>query len=127
MPEFESHGLTEGVWSGILTAGELPARVALVLHGRVLAEARLAEDGAGVWRLAVELPRAAICEGAHSLLLIADGGQGLDAPLPGAQRLGRLDLMAGAPLEGDLVAEIALLRAELDLLKREFRRLATDG
>lgn len=36
-----------------------------------------------------------------------------------------LSLVAGAPLDIDLRVEIDLIRAELDLLKREFRRLAT--
>ena len=49
------------------------------------------------------------------------------APGPGAPVLGRLDLRAGQPLAQDVLAEIALLRAELELMKREFRRLAAGG
>ena len=59
-------------------------------------------------------------------MLIADDGEGLEPPRPGARRVGYLPVLAGEGLDGDLRAEIDLLRAELDLLKREFRRLATD-
>jgi hypothetical protein len=38
--------------------------------------------------------------------------------------LARLTLVAGAVAGDELLAEVAQLRAELDLLKREFRRLA---
>ena len=41
-----------------------------------------------------------------------------------ARVLARLTLVAGAVAGDELLAEVAQLRAELDLLKREFRRLA---
>ncbi|RJE82535.1 hypothetical protein D3P04_19385 [Paracoccus onubensis] len=126
MLQFENHGLKAGIWTGMLTAAQAPARVALVHLGEIVALANLsAAEGEGLWQVTVELPASFLSDGAHSLILIADGGQDGDAPQPDAVELDRLHLMAGAPLEYELVAEIKLMRAELDLLKREFRRLAT--
>ncbi|MDP0927950.1 hypothetical protein Q0601_12260 [Paracoccus onubensis] len=126
MLQFENHGLKAGIWTGMLTAAQAPARVALVHLGEIVALANLsAAEGEGLWQVTVELPASFLSDGAHSLILIADGGQEAEAPQPDAVQLDRLHLMAGAPLEHELVAEIKLMRAELDLLKREFRRLAT--
>lgn len=36
--------------------------------------------------------------------------------------LDRITLMSGAPLDEDIRAEVALLRDELEMLKRAFRR-----
>lgn len=125
MSQFENHGLKAGVWSGVLTAAEVPARVALVHLGEIVSVARLSGGEEGAWQVSVDLPSSFLSDGLHSLILIADSGQEGDAPHPDAVQLDRLNLMAGTPLEHDLMAEIKLMRAELDLLKREFRRLAT--
>ena len=42
--------------------------------------------------------------------------------VPGGTVLDRITLMAGAALDEDIRAEIALLRDELELLKSAFRR-----
>ncbi|RMC37741.1 hypothetical protein [Paracoccus alkanivorans] len=125
MSQFENHGLKAGTWSGVLTAGEAPARVALIHLGEVVSVARLAEAGTGRWQVSVDLPPALLADGVQSLVLVADGGEGSEAPLPDAVQLDRLHLAAGTPLDHTLTAEVQLLRAELELLKREIRRLAT--
>lgn len=124
--EFSSMGIKGGVWVGTLRADARPARVALTLHGRTVGAADLSEDGPGLWRVRAPLPAETLADGAQTYMLIADDGDGLEGPRPGAQRLANLPIVAGEALDGDLRAEIDLLRAELDLLKREFRRLATD-
>lgn len=128
MLQFENHGLDAGMWSGLLTGAEAPDRIALVNRGAILSTGVISSvpgDGEGVWRVTVELPASVLSDGVHSLLLVADAGQGEEPPLPDAMQLDCLHLMAGAPLEHELLAEIHLMRAELDLLKREFRRLAS--
>ena len=126
MPQFENHGLKSGIWSGLLTAKEAPKRVALIHQGDILSIARLeAAHGGGSWQVSVDLPNTVLTDGIHSLILIADAGQENEPPLPDSVQLDSLHLMAGAPLEHELTAEIQLIRAELDLLKREFRRLAS--
>lgn len=127
MPEFECHGVRGGVWTGRVTASERPGRVCVTARGEVVATARLTEVAGDTWEMRAELPAALISDGVVSLILVADDAPP-EAPVDATgQRLGRLTIVAGQPLDGDLEAEIAQLRAELDLLKREFRRLATQG
>lgn len=121
---YSSLGLKGGVWEGALQAETPPGRVALTLNGRTVGLAQLEPEGEGLWRVRAPLPADTLADGAQTFLLIADDGEGVEGPRPGARRLGHLPLLAGEGLDEDLRAEIDLLRAELDLLKREFRRLA---
>ncbi len=126
--EFHSHGVACGIWSGRLETAKPPARLCVLHEGEVVAEAALTPDVGGEgWLVRVELPGRVIRDGVHSVLLIAAQGRPGDPPGIAAQVLGRLDLCAGQPLPADLLAEIAQIRAELDMIKREFRRLAMDG
>ena len=127
MPTFDSHGLKGGVWRGRLTGPDQPpARVLLIQHGEVLAEARLTPDGERAWRVEVALPGSVLSDGVQTLLLkaVPEAVEG-DATDAG-RTLARLSLMAGRPLDEDMAAEVAALRAELELVKRELRRLAAD-
>ncbi|MDO5605018.1 MAG: hypothetical protein Q4G25_07655 [Paracoccus sp. (in: a-proteobacteria)] len=124
MPDdFESLGLKGGLWSGRLMRTHAPARVMLVHGGEVLEHARLRPDGDG-WRVEVTLPSQALSEGVQSFALVADGA-GEGPPAADAERLAVLPVLAGAALNQDIMAEIELIRAELDMLKRELRRLAS--
>ena len=58
-------------------------------------------------------------------LLLKTAAAGQDSG-PDGHVLARLSLLAGDPLDEDLAAEIAALRAELELVKRELRRFAAD-
>lgn len=126
MPEFESFGLRAGVWSGRLTTDSPPARVMLVHRGQVVGQPRLTAEGATAWRVDAAIPAERLEDGVTSLFLMADDGAATPAadPAPGALRLAALTLSTGRALEGDLASEIALMRAEIDLLKRELRQLA---
>jgi hypothetical protein len=102
-----------GVWEGVLTAsGEVPAIQALH-QGRVLegVEVKPLPGKSGRHAVRVPIPAAILTEGVQTVLLQA-----------GDIVLAQFSLIAGAPLDDDLRAEIGLLRAELDLLKRAFRR-----
>ncbi|NHF74687.1 hypothetical protein [Paracoccus xiamenensis] len=125
MSDFESFGLKAGVWAGLLRRPTAPKRVLLVHLAAPVAEAKIRADQPGTWRIEVALPADCLADGVQSFALLADEGEG-DAPLPGAERLATLSLVAGTPLDMDLRAEIDLIRAELDLLKHEFRRIATE-
>ena len=114
--KFESHGIFAGCWTGALTADRPPAALTVVHHGQAVATAALCDTGPGAWSVTADLPASVIEEGAHGLLLVA-----------GDKVLASLTLMAGTAAGNDLRAEVAQLRAELDLLKREFRRFAAGG
>lgn len=117
---FEDHGVTAGCWTGTLQADRQPAALWLVHRGAGVAQARLRAAGPKSWAVAVDLPGSVIDGGAHGLLLVAG-----DPGKPGAHVLARLTLIAGSVAGEELLAEVAQLRAELDLVKREFRRLAS--
>lgn len=127
MSQFDIQGLRGGVWSGIYSGTHLPQRLAAVHHGRIIALARVSAAGPGQWRVDLDLPAALLTDGLQSVFLIADDGPDDQPVQPGALRLDRLAIVSGAPLAEDLRAEIEHLRAELQLLKREFRRFASRG
>ncbi|NOX39803.1 MAG: hypothetical protein GXP05_04615 [Alphaproteobacteria bacterium] len=70
------------------------------------------KDGAKSWDVVANIPADAINEGVRTFVI-------RDAK--SAETLDSFALIAGVALDGDLRAEIALLRAELDLLKQAFR------
>lgn len=110
-----SSSLRGGVWEGRVgpaQAGALPEMQARhldrILDGLLLARA---EDGQSL-TFRVTLPLAVLSDGVQTVVLQDDSGQ----------TIGRLSLYAGDMLESDIRAEVDLLRAELDMLKRAFRR-----
>lgn len=113
---FEDGGVSAGCWMGVLRGDGPAPRLSVVHRGQVVAEAALREAGPGVWSVAAELPASVIDNGVHGLLLVA-----------GDRVLSSLTLVAGTVAGDDLLAEVAQLRAELDLLKRAFRRFASGG
>ena len=130
---FTHGGLRGGVWQGILHADKAPGRLLLVQNGVTAGVATVTPAGNDSFHVSVPLPADRLSDGVHTFILIADDGQGDDAqgdgrggdgPMPGAERLGVLPIVAGYVLEEDLRAQLELLRAEVDLLKRELRRLA---
>lgn len=107
----------EGVWEGVLQdrapgAGDPAIRV--LLGDRPIEGVGLTEGGApGVWKLRFPVPVGLLGEGCHSFLF-TDAGDG--------DVLASFSILAGEMLGDDLRAEVDLLRAELDMLKRAFRR-----
>lgn len=67
----------------------------------------------GLWDLIVPVPADAIADGVQSIVIHETGS---------AEKLGGFTLIAGDEATDDLRAEVELLRAELDMLKRAFRR-----
>ena len=68
---------------------------------------------ANVWTLSVPIPSELISDGVQTFL-VREATQ--------TETLTRFSIAAGEPLQEDVLAELDLLRAELDLLKRAFRR-----
>jgi hypothetical protein len=106
--------IAQGVWEGVLTGvvGAVPAIEARhqdrALEGL---EITAVSGKPGRFALRLPIPPTVLGEGVQTVLLHA-----------GAEVLAQFTLIVGVPLEDDLRAEISLLRAELDLLKRAFRR-----
>ncbi len=105
-----------GRYDAILTcADKTAAGIEAVHEGQVIATATLSPDvnRKGSWRVALAVPAEVIGEGVQVIALRSSAsGKVLD----------RIILMAGTPLDEDLRAEIAVLRDEVEMLKRAFRR-----
>jgi len=111
--------LTEGVWEGLLSARAARApHLRLLHHNEILGEPETIETGEGQgglsnWLVRFKLPVDRLSDGIQTFV-IEDAATG-DA-------LAHETLIAGEVLDDDIRAEVSLLRAELDLLKRAFRR-----
>jgi hypothetical protein len=106
-----------GVWEGVVQAEAAP--VVEALHeGRVIegVEVRPIAGKSGQFSLRVPIPAWALNEGVQTFVVQAGG-----------ERIAQFTLVAGQPLDEDIRAEVSLLRAELDLLKRAFQRHVREG
>lgn len=106
--------LRNGLWEGQMSAPAGPAQAVEAWHlDRRLdgVEVQPLPGQPGQYAVRLAVPPALLSDGVQTVLFRVGGAV-----------LARLDLIAGAALDEDLRAEIALLRAELDLLKRAFQR-----
>ncbi len=115
--ELSKTRLFEGVWEGVLTAvGDNLEQPDLgVTHlDKPLGELRLKETGEpNQWSVCVPIPVELIGDGAQTFLIFdKNTGETLDS----------FTIIAGDAVTDDIRAEVALLRAELDMVKRAFRR-----
>jgi hypothetical protein len=113
----EQGRIAGGVWEAVVTAGEAP--VIEVLHAGRAVEGVTVEPlpgAAGRFALRVPIPAWALNEGVQSFVVQSGG-----------ERLAVITLVAGQPLDEDIRAELSLVRAELDLLKRAFQRHVREG
>jgi hypothetical protein len=109
--------LIEGVWEAVLKAPrrDMPAPSLKVHHHDKPIEglSLRAGDGPGVWFLRFPIPPEVISDGVQTFVISDAATNAVVATF---------SLLAGDVLDHDLRAEISLLRAELDMLKRAFRR-----
>jgi len=115
--------LRAGVWRAvILSEAKLENAPSLeILHdGVVLSGVAVdaAGDGGGQhWALSFAVPAERLSDGTQ-VFIVRDPKR--DEPV------GQFSLQSGPTIEADIAAEVELLRAELDLLKRAFRRHCTE-
>ena len=118
------HGLTltktrlfEGVWEGVLAydgEGNYQPEIEVTHLQKPVAGVRIVEKPEEkLWVVRVPIPVELISDGVQTFV-ICDKRSG--------EMLDNFALLAGDALSYDLRAEISLLREELDLLKRAFRR-----
>jgi hypothetical protein len=103
-----------GVWEGVLTgAGGTPPKLDVLHLERplpgVLVTAVPGREGD--FAVKVPIPAEVLSEGVQTLLI-----------RHGSETLAHFTIITGVAMEDDVRAEIDLLRAELDMLKRAFRR-----
>ncbi|MCF6232363.1 MAG: hypothetical protein L3J36_04590 [Rhodobacteraceae bacterium] len=105
--------LRNGIWEGrIGGADDARPDIRVMYLDQPVEGVEISEEDGG-WKLSVPVPIHAIADGVHTFLIINGSGD---------TKLGDFTLIAGEVLADDLRAEVELLRAELDMLKRAFRR-----
>ena len=111
-------GFRAGLWAGQATrtdGADDPAPSFTAWHmDRALDAVEVAPGrNPGLWDVSVRLPTEVLSDGIQTILIREAGS---DEPME------RIVIAAGKPLDDDIRAEVDLLRAELDMLKRAFRR-----
>jgi hypothetical protein len=104
-----------GVWEGVLS-GSATLPVLDVLHQEQPLDGVTivaVPDREGDWLVRVPIPLEALSEGVQTFL-IRNRATG--------EKLQHFTVITGVAMEDDMRAEVDLLRAELDMLKRAFRR-----
>ena len=108
--------LTGGVWSGVLSGlpdGAEAPRLRLLHEAVELAAPSVTPRGDGSWQVEVPIPAERLSDGVQTFVIA--GGDG-------GATLASVSFLCGEAMTGDIRAEIDLLRDELDMLKRAFRR-----
>jgi hypothetical protein len=105
--------IVAGVWEGVLTGPEVAPSLEVLHEGKALDGVQVAAmpGAAGQFAVKVPIPASALNDGTQTFLIRS-----------GDETLARFTVIMGVPMEDDIRAEINLLRAELDVLKRAFRR-----
>ena len=107
--------VANGMIEAVLEAGtDAPDLMTLNLGDTVIGPVELGQPSPdGTYPLTAAIPAHVISDGITLLTI-----KGAGAPDP----LAHVTIVAGQPMDSDLHSEVALLRAELDLLKAAFRR-----
>lgn len=114
VPVLTRSTLKAGLWEGVIECcgGKAPA-FEVCLGQRVLPGLSQTAIGHDSWTLTLPIPSECISEGVQTFVIREAGAR---------VAIGHFSLIAGAPADGDLRGEVALLRAEIDMLKQAFRR-----
>ena len=106
-----------GIWEGILSYGRDSATpyVQVTHREKPISDVSIQEvpDQPGNWQLRFPIPSSCLSDSIETLL-ISDAATG--------EALGSYTVTTGHDAQVDIRAEVDLLRAELDMLKRAFRR-----
>ncbi|MBL4769414.1 MAG: hypothetical protein JKY94_17210 [Rhodobacteraceae bacterium] len=109
--------MRNGAWEGIITCtGDATARpnITVMYLDQPVEKIELKEGpDTGQWTIRIPVPAHAIADGVQTFVVFDKTDN---------SKLAHFTLIAGDPLADDIRAEIELLRAELDMLKRAFRR-----
>ena len=109
--------LFEGVWEGVLTyegTGNFQPSIEVTHLQKPVENVEVLEKpDENLWVVRVPIPADLISDGVQTFLI---------RDLRSDQTLNSFALMSGDTLSHDIRAEVTLLREELDMLKRAFRR-----
>lgn len=104
-----------GIWEGVLSGADARPALEVVLLERPLPGVTVepVPDRPTDWAVRVPIPAEVLSDGVQTFLIreVASG-----------ETLAHFTLITGVAMEDDMRAEVDLLRQELDMLKRAFRR-----
>jgi hypothetical protein len=107
----------EGVWEGVIAgdSDDSPVpKVEVRVHDTAIPDVSVTPlPDPALWLIKVPVPSTMLADGVHTFV-ITESALG--------QPLGDFSIIAGDAAGEDIRAEMSLLRAELDMLKRSFRR-----
>ncbi|MCI2395514.1 hypothetical protein [Aliiroseovarius sediminis] len=119
--QLEKTCIQTGIWEGVLTLpGDQDDPLLEVTHLAQPIDGVTVSpdpDQPGMYRVHVPIPTDALSDGIQTFI-ISDKASGTV--------LDSFTVVTGQPLDGDIRAEVDLLREELDMLKRAFRRHCVD-
>ncbi len=121
MPEVRltKSAIRSGVWNGHAVredGADDPAPSLSAWHQETqlpAPELSAVKDKPGLWSVSLAIPATILADGVQTVLIRDDATE---------ETVESFTLVSGEPLEQDIRAEVDLLRAELDMLKRAFRR-----
>ena len=106
-----------GIWEGVVAgsgSNDDPADIEVTHLEQPIHSTSLTKDTTpGQWQLRIAIPPELLSDGVQ-VFLINDKKTG--------EKLDSFTIVTGEALEDDIRSEVELLRAELDMLKRAFRR-----
>ncbi|QBF29852.1 hypothetical protein [Thalassococcus sp. S3] len=107
--------MSEGVWQGVLTTNSDEEPKVRVMHQDLPVDGVTLnrEETSGTWTLCVPIPKHAVADGVQTFAVFNEVDD---------SKLAHFTLIAGDAVADDIRGEVELLRAELDMLKRAFRR-----
>ncbi|MGB0799607.1 MAG: hypothetical protein ACPG5U_08450 [Planktomarina sp.] len=111
MPEIIKTRLRDGVWEGDIAGLGDDDNVDVTIRDIPVDYVTLVRKDDGIARISVPVPSQFITEGVNTFMIRY-----------GDQTIGSFTLIAGDLAGDDLRAEVEMLRTELDMLKKAFRR-----
>lgn len=104
-----------GLWEGVLSGSQEKPAIEVTLLERPIVGVTVdaVPDRSGEWAVRVPIPADALSEGVQTFVIRETGS---------AETLAHFTIITGVAMEDDMRAEVDLLRQELDMLKRAFRR-----
>ncbi len=109
--------IQSGVWEGVLVLGtqtDIP-QIEVTHLGKPVAGLSVEEDPdhRGQHLVRVPIPAEFLSDGVQTFVISA---------VESGEKLAHFSVITGQPVGDDIIAEMDLLRAELDMLKRAFRK-----
>lgn len=104
--------MVEGIWQGLVEGTDAAPDIVVTHLHRAVPDVTIAPETEGRWVLTIPVPVEAIGDGIQTIVISDSQGN----------RLNHFSVAGGEALTDDIRAELALLRDELELLKKAFRR-----